>query len=360
LIIGQVMRSFGSGGAQRSAINLALGLSELGHDSRILALGEPGGFALQVADRIPCDALGITGGVQALRGVGRLRSLIRQRGFDALHIHGSGVLPLVAAAVMGMGAAAPTLHFTWHDSGSVLGGGRLKRHLTCWALDRCKTVYGSSAAVASKLQDAWGHGSVDIMRNGVPDGGRLGAPAAPVPTVVWAARIVPEKRPEWFIRAAAAARQAGLPGRFVLAGSPLPRNQAYFDEVRDLARELGEPVEFVGWVERPELLYRDAAIGVQTSQTEGLSMVLLEQMMAGLAVVATDVGDTADALDGGRYGILVDSGDEAGFTTAVLGLLGDSSLRMSLADAARGRAVQEYSCRAMAERSIARYAGNNV
>lgn len=351
------MRSFGSGGAQRSAINLALGLGELGHESRILALGEPGGFALQVADRIPHDALGVVGKLDATRAVGRLRRLVRQRRFDVLHVHGSGVLPVVALAVSGMGPQRPALHFTWHDSGSVLGGGRLKRAVTRWALDRCAGISGSSALVASRLEAAWRGGRVGVMRNGVPDGGVLGAPGRIPPTVVWAARIVPEKRPEWFIRTAAAAIREGLAARFVLAGSPLPRHQEYFDSVRRLASDLGDPVEFAGWVEHTELLYGGAAIGVQTSQTEGLSMVLLEQMMAGLAVVATDVGDTAAALDQGRAGTLVDPGDEAGFTGAVLGLLRDVDARVAGASKARQRAVAEYSCRAMAERSLAAYLG---
>lgn len=360
MIIGQVMRSFGSGGAQRSAINLALGLAELGHDSRILALGEPGGFARQVADRIPCDALGMTGRIQAVVGITRLRRIILERKFDVLHIHGSGVLPVVASALLGTTSSPPALHFTWHDSGAVLGGSWLKARMTRWAMDRCSSVSGSSAAVATRLQSAWGRGGVDILRNGVPDGGALGAPAEAVPTVVWAARIVPEKRPEWFIRTAAAARRTGLPGRFILAGAPLPRHQAYFDHVKALAHQLGDPVEFAGWVEHPELLYRGAAIGVQTSETEGLSMVLLEQMMAGLAIVATAVGDTASALDQGRGGRLIAADDEVGFTAAVLDLLADAGQRTQFAAAARQRAVQEYSCRAMAARCLNRYRGQSA
>jgi len=355
MIIGQVMRSFGGGGAQRSAINLATGLAQLGHESRILALGETGRFAEQVADSIPSDALGLSSPRELLSGLYRLRRLIKQRRFAALHVHGSGVLPLVAGALVGY-SAPPSLHFTWHDSGSVLGGSLIQRTVTRWALNRCVSVSGSSSDVSVQLTKTWrGDVSVQVMRNGVPDNGLLGTPESPCPVVVWAARIVPEKRPEWFIQAAAAARSAGLPARFVLAGSSLSHHESYYGSIRRLSAEFGEPVDFVGWIENTELLYKGAAIGVQTSATEGLSMALLEQMMAGLAIVATDVGDTADAIENGKAGILVNAQNEREFTSALLSLLAEPLRRVQLATRARARAVIKYSCLAMAERCLAHY-----
>ena len=358
MIVAQVMRSFAGGGAQRAAINLALGLAELGHESRLLALGDTGAFGSLVSERVPCDALGASGGAGALKTLPRLRRLIRERRFDVLHIHGSGVLPLVALAAAG-GLGWPSLHFTWHDSGTVLGGRWWRRFAIRRALARCASVSGSSAGVAVRLQAALGGRAVRVMRNGVPDNGALGDPAAAVPIVVWAARIVPEKQPEWFIRAAAAARAAGLPARFVLAGAPLPRHAAYFRTVRDLASRLGEPVEFAGWIERSEDLCRGAAVGVQTSASEGLSMVLLEQMMAGLAVLATDVGDTALALAGGDAGMLLDPADESSFIAALRGVLADPRKRADLGARARARATGEYSCRAMGRQAEVFYRARN-
>ncbi len=353
MIIGQVMRSFGTGGAQRSAVNVALSLADMGHKSRLIALGDPGRFALQIAERVPCDALAQH--QSALAKLWQLRKLVKARAFEVLHVHGSGSLPFVAAALLHNGAEV-ALHFTWHDSSNVLAGSWWKQELTRWALDRCESVTASSSAVAARLERVWRNRTVEVMRNGVPDNGALGDTSAAVPIVVWAARIVPEKRPEWFIRTAAKARQAGLKARFVIAGASLPHHQGYFESVRQLARDLNDPVEFVGWLEQPEELYRGAAIAVQTSWTEGLSMTLLEQMMAGLAIVATDVGDTAPALEWGKAGILARPEDEMALSAGVLKLVSDTGARVKLGRAARARALLEYTSQKAAEHNLARYA----
>ena len=77
-------------------------------------------------------------------------------------------------------------------------------------------------------------------------------------------------------------------------------------------------------------------------------MALLEQMMAGLAIVATDVGDTAEALDGGRCGLLIRPGDETLLADRVGELLADQRLREGLGKAARSEAIRRYSLDAMA------------
>ena len=57
---------------------------------------------------------------------------------------------------------------------------------------------------------------------------------------------------------------------------------------------------------------------VQSSHTEGLPNVLLEALAAGVPVVATDVGGTAELLDRGRYGTLVPRGDTRQLASAVI------------------------------------------
>lgn len=134
---------------------------------------------------------------------------------------------------------------------------------------------------------------VEVFPNGVPDCGATSVLDDPIPTIIWAARVVPPKDPQILIRAAATLKREGQDFRMVIAGSASPRHQWYFDQTRELIRDLdlGDRIEMPGWIDDLPAIYRRVAIGVQTSNTEGLSMTLLEQMMAGLAIVATDVGD---------------------------------------------------------------------
>src|SRR5699024_3051667 len=110
-----------------------------------------------------------------------------------------------------------------------------------------------------------------------------------------------------------------------------------------------------GWVADPSTLIKRAAIGVQTSKAEGLSMTLLEQMMAGLAVVATSVGDTAEAVEDGATGLLIPPDDLDALTNALRRLLTDHPLRRRMGADARKRALAEFSLDNMAQQATHEY-----
>jgi glycosyltransferase involved in cell wall biosynthesis len=98
-----------------------------------------------------------------------------------------------------------------------------------------------------------------------------------------------------------------------------------------------------------------AEISVQTSHTEGMSIALMEHMMFGLAIVATDVGDTAIAIEDGVSGIVIPPKDERRLTDALRQLLADRQLRKRLGAAARKRAVDRFSIPAMVQRAADEY-----
>jgi glycosyltransferase involved in cell wall biosynthesis len=75
-------------------------------------------------------------------------------------------------------------------------------------------------------------------------------------------------------------------------------------------------------------------------------------MMAGLAIVATDVGDTAVAIEHEKTGLLIPPKDEAALTTALRRLITDPALRQRLGAAAREKALAEFSLDAMARRVL--------
>lgn len=68
-------------------------------------------------------------------------------------------------------------------------------------------------------------------------------------------------------------------------------------------------------------------IGVLSSQSEGLPLSLLEYGTAGLAAVATDVGQCAEVLDEGRVGLLVPKQQPEQLADALITLLASSEKR---------------------------------
>lgn len=355
LRVAQIIGTFGGGGAERLAYNLACALHDQGVSSAAIALRQRGTFSEDGAVETLSLDIRSESPIELLRAVRRLRRCLAERGINVVHVHGSNALPLVALAVRRM-RPRPMLLFTWHDSQRVLDGRSWRDRLVRWALRRCDRVFGSSSDVADRLHRACGR-PVEVFRNGVPELPALGEPDANVPTIIWAARLAPLKDPQILLRAAARLRDEGLDFRIVLAGDAADNLRWFADQTRELIHEHGleDRVSMPGWVDDCTTLYRGAAIGVQTSHSEGLSMTLLEQMMAGLAVVATDVGDTAAAVADGRTGLLIPPTDEDALTDALRRLLTDPALRQRLAAAAREQALAVFSLPAMAKQAIAVY-----
>lgn len=112
------------------------------------------------------------------------------------------------------------------------------------------------------------------------------------------------------------------------------------------------------WTDEPRTALQRSALFVLPSRSEGLSNALLEAMVEGCAIIATDVSGVRDALDptgasaapvpeGGFLqlpaGLLVRSGDHRGLAAAMAVLLDDGPLRERLGNAARAIALEHFS-----------------
>jgi glycosyltransferase involved in cell wall biosynthesis len=181
-----------------------------------------------------------------------------------------------------------------------------------------------------------------------------------VPLILWLGRIVPPKDPQILIRAAARLRDEGFTFKVCIAGKPIPSTVWYMDETRKMIRDFGleDIVSAPGFVSDADLqdIMSRAEISVQTSHTEGMSIALMEHMMAGIAVVATDVGDTSMAIIDGDTGLLIPPKDENRLTDALRRMLASSDQRLGFAVAGRKLAEREFSIEAMVSRAAGQYA----
>ncbi len=72
---------------------------------------------------------------------------------------------------------------------------------------------------------------------------------------------------------------------------------------------------------------------------EGLPMSVIEAMLCGLPVVASDIRGVQEEVEQGRTGLLVRPGDVGALRDAIGRVAGDPSLRRRLGEAGRTRAV---------------------
>lgn len=357
--VAQVIGRLHGGGAQRAAWNVALALRDAGAGSYMLALREGGAFVDGEAGTVDVRVLAIDRG--RLRsifvGLWRLRAWVKQQQIEVLHVHGAECLPVCAIAICGL-RRRPALVFTWHDSDKVLEQRGVRRWMLLWAIGQCRDLTGSSQDVADRLaRGLGGRRIVGVLRNAVPAQARSRQDLAEVPVILWMGRFGPIKAPANLIRAAGRLRGAGYRFRIVILGDATEKMRWYRQQMEQLIEDLhlGDCIDLDGWVTDMKPYLEMADIAVQSSRSEGLSMALLEQMMSGLAILATDVGDTRLALADGACGVLVPPDDIEALTTALRRLLDDPKLRKHLGEAACQRAQREYSLASLGKRMLDSY-----
>lgn len=360
LRVGQILGSFGGGGAQRLAYNLAVGLGSYIDQSFAIAVRSAGHYAEVPPVELTLKELNAQRGgvIGALAAVLRLRRIITGERLDVLHVHGTGSLPFVVLAALGMRHRVKVV-FTWQDSERVLKETGWRRTRMIWAIRRCASVSGSCRKVADQLKTGAGLRDTGIFHGGVPVVSMRAKHTDRPPGVLWLGRVVPAKDPQALIRAAGELRRAGIEFSVTVVGKPIASTEWYFKESQQLVGSLGlnQVVRMPGFVPDSDMeeLYACSQIGVQTSHTEGLSIALMEQMMAGLAIVATDVGDTNCAIEHERNGLLIPPKDDEALVAALRRLIVDPELRQRLGQAARETAIRKFSLEAMTERALQEY-----
>ena len=134
--------------------------------------------------------------------------------------------------------------------------------------------------------------------------------------------------------------------RFLIVGEPSPiKNRAYVDELEARAARLGiaSRVIFTGLRSDVPALLSAVDVSVMPSLNEALSNVLLESMAAGAAVVATDVGGTAEALVNGKNGLLIPPANPQAMAAAMLHLIDNAPLARELGNQAKRTISDRFS-----------------
>ncbi|MBI4420548.1 MAG: glycosyltransferase [Gemmatimonadetes bacterium] len=122
--------------------------------------------------------------------------------------------------------------------------------------------------------------------------------------------------------------------------------------LRQAAQDLGiaSRVHFLGLRSDIPNLLAAADAFVLPSLSEGLPLALLEAMLAGCPVVASNVGEIRAVLAGGEAGRLVPPGDPAALAAAISALLANPAQARALGAAAAQRAARRYSVERMSGR----------
>jgi glycosyltransferase involved in cell wall biosynthesis len=148
-----------------------------------------------------------------------------------------------------------------------------------------------------------------------------------------------------FVKALSLLKQRGLNFHASIAGTEPFGARGYEQRLRQMVRDFGldDTVSFVGFVSKPYDYLAQLDVAVHASiEPEPLGRVVVEAMLVGTAVVATNGGGIPEFVEHEQTGLLVPMGDAVGMAQAIGRLLQDGELRQRLATAAQQRAREMF------------------
>jgi glycosyltransferase involved in cell wall biosynthesis len=360
MCIVHVLSSFGMGGQERVAFDLAVGQREAGHDAVAVSLApDDEGPLGEEFRRAGVDIVHLPkrSGFD-VRLPWELGQLFRRRGATVVHTHNPQPLIYGGAPAKLAGAAlVHTKHGVNPDNGRRVWMRKAAGRLT----DAFVAVSEPTAAVARSEKECDGDklrvipNGIDLTRFGRDPEDRaairrdLGIPAQAwvVGTV---GRLWPEKGHPFLLRAIEPL--LGRDFHLIIAGDG--------PEAGGLARAvsaLSTPgsVHLLG--ARKDIPRVIAAFDtfVLSSVREGLPLVIPEAMAAGLPVVSTAVGGIPQVVADGETGYLVAYDDDAALRDRLEYLSDDPERARSLGRRGREVALARYSCRRMVDDYLTLY-----
>jgi glycosyltransferase involved in cell wall biosynthesis len=340
LSIVHVLSSFGMGGQERVALDLAAGQRALGHQVLTVSLAPlpDGPLAGEFrAKGLETATLPKRSG-RDLRLMAELGRLFRHRAADVVHTHNPQ--PLLFASLPARATGAALIH-TKHG----VNPDNRRRLAMRRVAGRLAGAFVAVAAPTDRLHII--PNGIDLDRFGPDPEAReairaelaIPAEAFAVGTV---GRLFREKGHAYLIRSV----EPLLGDRFhlIITGEG-PERDALAAKVRVLARP--DCVHLTGNRRDVPRLLAALDVFALTSVGEGLPLVIPEAMAAGLPVVSTAVGGIPQVVVAGETGFLVEYGDEEALGGHLRSLDLDRELARKCGEAGRARALDRYSSRRM-------------
>lgn len=159
------------------------------------------------------------------------------------------------------------------------------------------------------------------------------------PLVGFVGRLALEKGPDLFIRTAELIHKTLPNTQFLVVGEgPME------DEIRQRIgqSDLENCIHLAGVLADMQDIYPEFDILVSSSRSEGMPLVVLEAMAAGIPIVATDVGGVSEIIESAMTGFLAKTGDIEALAHFVITIFANPRLKQAMGQAARQRVERRF------------------
>jgi glycosyltransferase involved in cell wall biosynthesis len=325
-----IITSFTTGGAEMLVSNLSREFIAQGHEACVLALSD----AVQIGNsenaeqlmRGELDAAGVKTASLSLAnrrnpiaGVRALRRALADINPDVIHVHTAQAALFLAFLRPGV-----PLVMTHHNS-------RLSFPARLFFF--FDTVVNHYVAISDRcagLAKRFSRRPITKVINAASQSFRAGearSQIADTPVILSVGALSAQKNYELLIRAAERLRDLSpdtatdLKIRIVGNGTSMPALQALVRELR-----LDGLVELLGQRNDVAELMQGADLYVNSSHYEGMPVAVIEALMSGLPIVATDVEGNREIVTTGENGLLVAPDDAEALAEAMIKILADPVL----------------------------------
>jgi glycosyltransferase involved in cell wall biosynthesis len=283
------------------------------------------------------------------RGFRALLALFRAEKPDLVHGHMpiSGFLARLAGRIAGVKVIAYTCHgFMFNQPGPAWrrGLGLAVEWLGGWLTDIYFTVSADEADDVRRLHIARAPHAIGNGRDPArfhPDPAaraRLRAELGTAEDTVVVTIVSRLVRHKGYVELLAAMRE--LDAELWVVGERLASDHG--EDLEPYFAAAGPRIRRLGYREDTPAILAAADIFTLPSHFEGLPMSVIEAMLAGLPVVATDIKGPREQVVDGETGLLVAPMRVAPLAAALARLAGDAGLRRRMGEAGRARALARY------------------
>lgn len=350
-----VVDALDAGGAERVAVNIVNNLSRQDFQPHLCTTRRDGSLASEVGEDVGRLRLNRRRRLD-VNATTRLVDYIRKHNIQLLHAHGSALFSVLPAT-----AVAPYPAIVWHAHYGRYSSDYRWRWFYRLAARRVKAVI----AVSYPLTE-WCRATLPLPATKIhyipnfvcrPNGPtkHLHLPGVSGQRIINVANLRDEKDQLTLISAMKLVVAEKPGAHLFLVGAA--GTQGYLDEILNAIADAGL-ANSITWLKSCADVHSVAAacdIGVLSSRWEGLPMALLEYGIAGLPVVATNVGQCSEVLDEGRAGIVVPAGDPARMAQALLALLNSCAQKVCLCHRLQQRVLSHYSSGAVMQQITGLY-----
>jgi glycosyltransferase involved in cell wall biosynthesis len=335
------------GGAERALDLLAEHLGQFGFEAAFACL-KPALFPkVRHARQTPLYEVPMGSRVD-LRPVAQLVRIIRREGYTLVYAHTarSAMVASLASKIAGVPLVYHVQSPTSRDTTNRWKN-RVNALVERLSLTRASALIAVSASMAEHVRrQGFPEEMISVVPNGVPF--RIPIPPRHAAKTNWTlgtvALLRPRKGVDVLLRALAILRSEGFPVRLRAAG-PF-ETPAYERQIKALVEELGlgAVVDWTGFTRDvdAELARMDLFV-LPSLFGEGLPLVVLEAMAAGLPVVASRVEGIPEAIRDGRDGLLVEPGDPQDLAAALKRVISGQVDWYALRTSALARHAEHFS-----------------